>query len=279
MEGLIKMSPAILFFAALLTAGCGGGTTPTQSGRTAPGANRTATTAALESGASLMQAKAPIGKIAMYLNGFHVSKHDPTMQMEAHHYCNQANEDFAQCVLFDGNTGEARLMGIEYIISGTLYNTLPSDERAYWHPHNYEILSGTLRMPGLPDSAEKEALKTKINSYGKTWHTWMTGVHGRQADALPFGPPSLQWSFNRDGEANPDMVQTRDARMNLSSTDARHQRQDLVDQTRPQGGVDAMAGSFPGAEPIPGVRDNGDASTRPVPTFGLKGAAPHPSGR
>ena len=42
-----------------------------------------------------MQAKAPVEKIAMYLNGFHVSKDDPKMQMEAHHYCNQANEDLA----------------------------------------------------------------------------------------------------------------------------------------------------------------------------------------
>lgn len=34
-------------------------------------------------------------------------------------------------------------------------------------------------------------------------HTWMTGGHGHQADALSFGPPHLQWSFNRDGEAKP----------------------------------------------------------------------------
>jgi hypothetical protein len=40
-----------------------------------------------------------------------------------------------------------------------------------------------------------------MNSYGKTWHTWMTGTHNQQADPLPFGPPDLQWSFNRDGEA------------------------------------------------------------------------------
>jgi hypothetical protein len=276
---MTKVSLAIVFFAGVVAAACGGANTPPPGGETAPGADRTAKTAALESGASLMQAKAPVEKIAMYLNGFHVSKDDPEMQMEAHHYCNQANEDFAQCVLFDGNTGDARLMGIEYIISEKLYNTLPTEEKAYWHPHNYEVLSGTLRMPGLPDAAEKEALKTKVNSYGKTWHTWKTGVHGQQADALPFGPPHLQWSFNRDGEAKADMVQARDSRMNLNSTEARQQRQDLVDQARPQGGVDAMAGFFPNAKPISGVRDNGDAATRPVPTFGMRGAVPKPSGR
>jgi len=82
--------------------------------RPPPGADRTAKTAALETGANLMQAKAPVEKIAMYLNGFHAAKDDPKMQMEAHHYCNQANEDLAQCVLFDGNTAEARMLGIEY---------------------------------------------------------------------------------------------------------------------------------------------------------------------
>jgi hypothetical protein len=270
---------ATTLFAVVFAAACGGGNTPPQGGETAPGADRTAKAGALETGASLMQAKAPVEKIAMYLNGFHVSKDDPQMQMEAHHYCNQANEDFAQCVLFDGNTNQARLMGIEYIISEKLYSTLPTEEKAFWHPHNYEVLSGTLRMPGLPDAAEKEALKTKVNSYGKTWHTWMTGVHGHQADALPFGPPHLQWSFNRDGQANPEMVQARDSRMNLNSTEARQQRQDLVDMARPQGGVDATAALFPNAKPIPGVRDNGDAASRPVPTFGMKDAQPKPSGQ
>ena len=181
----MRVSPTVTaLVAAVLASACGGGNTPPQGGETAPGADQTAKTRALETGANLMQAKAPVEKIAMYLNGFHVSKDDPTMQMEAHHYCNQANEDFAQCVLFDGNTAEARLMGIEYIISAKVYGTLPAEEKAYWHPHNYEILSGQLRMPGLPDVAEKEALKGKMNSYGKTWHTWTTGMH-HQASRPP----------------------------------------------------------------------------------------------
>lgn len=268
---------ATTLLASVLTAACGGGNTPPQSGETGPGADRTAKTAALETGANLMQAKAPVEKIAMYLNGFHVSKDDPKMQMEAHHYCNQANEDLAQCVLFDGNTAEARLMGIEYIISEKLYSTLPTEEKAYWHPHNYEVLSGQLRMPGLPDAAEKEALKGKINSYGKTWHTWMTGMHNQKADPLPFGPPHLQWSFNRDGEANPQLSETRDRRMNLDSMKARQEREDLVPLARPQGGVDAMLDAFPNATPVKGVTDNGDAATRPVPTFSIKDPRQKPS--
>lgn len=212
---------ATLMGAVVVSTACGGGNTPPQAGETAPGADRAAKTAALESGANLLQAKAPVEQVSMYLNGFHVSKADPSQQMEAHHYCNQVNEDFAQCVLFDGDTAEARMMGIEYIISEKLYSTLPAGEQAYWHPHNYEVLSGQLRMPGLPDVAEKAALEGKINSYGKTWHTWMTGMHEQEDDPLPYGPAHLQWSFNRDGEEKPGMVAARDERHGLNTMEAR----------------------------------------------------------
>jgi len=76
---------AALALAAGITA-CGGGNTPPRGGETAAGNDRTAKTAALETGANLMQAKAPVEKIAMYLNGFHAAKDDPKMQLEAHHY-------------------------------------------------------------------------------------------------------------------------------------------------------------------------------------------------
>ena len=264
-----RMKYGIAFVVLAVTAGCGGRNTEPQGEDTAPGADRTAETATLETGANLLQSKAPIEKISMYLNGFHAAKDDANMQMESHHYCDQVNEEFAQCVLYDGNTADARIHGLEYIISERLYSTLAAEEKAYWHPHNYEILSGTLRMPGLPDVAEKEALKGKMNSYGKTWHVWMTGMHGQEPDALPIGPAHLAWSFNKDGEAMPGMVEARDKRFGFNSQDERADRQDLVSLAKPQGGVDAMANAFPNARPIPGVVDNGDAAARPVPTVGM----------
>jgi hypothetical protein len=267
--------------AALCATACGGGNTGPQSGQqAAPGSETSARTAALESAANAVQSKGPVSKISYYLDGFHPAKADPEMQMEAHHYCNQVNQDFAQCVLYDGNTADARLMGVEYIVSAKVYETLPEGEKAFWHPHNYEILSGQLRMPGVPEAAEKAALKDKINSYGKTWHTWMTGVHGGGGDQLPLGPAQLQWSFNHDGEALPGLVEDRDKRIGLDTAQARADRADLAPLATPQGGVEALAGLFPDAKaPIPGVRDNGDQATKAVPTFGMKGAEPRPTGR
>jgi hypothetical protein len=58
---------------------------------------------------------------------------------------------------------------------------------------------------------------------------------------------------------------------------ARQQLQDLVPLAKPHGGVDAMAGFFPNTKRVQGVTDNGDAETRPVPTFGMNDAQPKPS--
>lgn len=213
---------------------------------------RTGTTAALETGAAAMQDLTPVKKIAVYLVGFHPMKDAPDVQMEAHHYCNQVNEDFAQCTLFDGNTEKANLTGLEFIISEKLFETLPQDERQFWHPHNYEILSGQLVGPGLPEAAEKELMRRKMNSYGKTWHVWMQG------DQLPLGPAHLAWSFNRDGEAKPGLAEERDRRMNIDSGARRRDRADLAPLARPQEGVDALKPAFPSATGAPeGVRDKG----------------------
>jgi hypothetical protein len=208
----------------------------------------------LEAGATVLQRDAPTEQLDIYLVGFHPLLDDPQHQIEAHHFCRQINEDLAQCALYDGNTAEANLNGIEYIISERLFEQLPPEERRYWHPHNGEILSGQLVAPGLPEAAEKELMRSKMNSYGKTWHTWDTMQAGLN---LPMGEPALAWSFNRFGEARPGLVEERDRRMNIDTEERRENRQDLIPLANPQEGVDELQGAFPGpTTPIPGVVDN-----------------------
>lgn len=213
---------------------------------------------ALEAGAALLQDTAPLKDFDVYVVGLHCARHDPEMQMEAHHFCRQVNQDFLQCVIFDGNTKDANLIGIEYIISERLFGTLPEDERAYWHPHNYEILSGQLSAPGLPEVAERAFLKELMNSYGKTWHTWHTGRHdGEPGDRLPFGDAQLMWSFNRDGEADERLKQDLASAMNLDEASKREQRRSFTELAHPQHGVDAMADRFESTTPVPGAKDVG----------------------
>jgi len=212
----------------------------------------------LEAGAALLQDTTPLKDFDIYVVGLHCAKHEPGMQMEAHHFCRQVNQDFLQCTIFDGNTADANLIGIEYIISERLFATLPADEQASWHPHNYEILSGQLTAPGLPEAAERAFLKELMNSYGKTWHTWHTGRHdGEPGDALPLGDPKLMWSFNRDGEADERLKADFQAALGIDEASKREQRRGFTSLAHPQRGVDAMAGEFASTTPLPGVVDAG----------------------
>ncbi len=228
---------------------------PTSSSVDPAGSPESAKTEILEAGAAMLQTNSPLEPMNVYLVGFHPMKDDPSHQMEAHHFCTQVNEDFAQCVLFDGNTRDANLNGIEYIISKKLFDNLPESEKQYWHPHNGEILSGQLVAPNLPLKADHELMKSKMNSYGKTWHTWEAS-QGKPGESLPLGEPKLAWSFNRIGEAEKGLVEDRDERMNINTDARRKARADLIPLAEPQRGVDALKGQFKGiTHPIPGVVD------------------------
>ncbi len=255
---LLKSSSALAVLSLVVAACTGSGATgPAAS---VPGAPETARTSVLEAGATALQRDAPTSGLDIYLVGFHPMKEDPSHQFEAHHFCKQLNEDFAQCALYDGNTAAANLNGIEYIISEKLFESLPEEEKPYWHPHNGEILSGQLVAPGLPEAADHALMQSKMNSYGKTWHTWDTSHSGGPTPSLPLGDPKLAWSFNRFGEAEPGLIESRDRRMDISTDERRRNREDLIPLARPQMGVDALKGKFPGpTQPIPGVVDKAAA--------------------
>ncbi|CCH53782.1 protein of unknown function DUF1264 [Fibrisoma limi BUZ 3] len=206
---------------ALLTWACGGGNT--SSNVKSPGDEKSSKTKVLEAGADVLQDKSPVRKLNIYLDGFHFYNGHLQGQMEAHHYCSKLNEDLTQCVIYDGNGDSAKIMGVEYIISETLFKTLPADEKKLWHSHRYEVKSGTLIGPGLPGVAEHELMEQIVTTYGKTWHTW----HTDQDIALPFGNPALMMGFTRDGLLKPELVNDRDKRFGISTREKRSQRADI----------------------------------------------------
>jgi Protein of unknown function (DUF1264) len=218
-DAVIARHVLILAFAAL--AGCGGGTT--KSSPPAAGAGESAKTRLLESGAALLQEKAPLDELDAYLDGFHFYNGSLDHQVEAHHYCGHLNENLIQCVIYDGNAADARLMGIEYVVTGEIFARLPDAEKHMWHSHVHEVRSGQLIAPGLPDAAERELMEKIANTYGKTWHTWQTDMH---AD-LPLGTPQLMMGFTADGQTDPALISSRDQRFGVSSDEKRRQRVDI----------------------------------------------------
>jgi hypothetical protein len=176
-----------------------------------------------EESPSKQQDLPPIDAISTYLDGFHFYNGDMDQQVEAHHYVTILNEDVMQALIYDGNREDARLIGVEYIISERLFDTLSVEEKLLWHSHAYEVKSGTLIAPGVPATAERELMNRLVSTYGKTWHTW----HTDRDKALPTGVPALMMAFTADGQIDQQLLRDRDARFDVDTAEIAAHRADI----------------------------------------------------
>lgn len=124
--------------------------------------------------------------------------------------------DIRQCLIYDTPAPNARLIGIEYMISPRLYRTLPQDERKLWHSHVFEVKSGLLFMPSaskiLPtaawEAAEYKEMEEVVGLYGKTYHFWQVD----RGDKVPMGEPVLMGSFTEERQVDAGKVAGRSVR-------------------------------------------------------------------
>jgi len=177
----------------------------------------------VETATPFLESHAPLLALGVYLDGLHFRNGRMEEQMDVHHYCATLNDDLIQCVLFDGNGRDARMVGIEYVVGAKLFESLPLEEKAMWHSHRYEVKSGQLVAPGMPAHAEHELMGKLISTYGKTWHTWADDPN------LPIGPPALMMGFTADGQAKPELVEKRDRALVVSTAAKKAARTDIPD--------------------------------------------------
>jgi hypothetical protein len=175
--------------------------------------------AAADHGKRNETAGSPVDKLHAYLCAYHIAKKDPKFVVEAHHYCAAINDDVHQCIIFDSNGKNARILGVEYIITDAVYRKLPDEEKRYYHPHRYEVVSGLLIAPGMPADAEKAFMESIVTSWGKTWHTWPD-----PKAALPMGEPMLMWSAGRDGIIDAETLAKRDRDFGVDTAEIRKRR-------------------------------------------------------
>ena len=176
----------------------------------------------LDLASSAIQRKYPVEAISTYLNGFHMYADDMGRQVEASHFCIHLRHDLHQCVIFDRNAPGARLIGIEYIISEERFRGLPDEEKRLWHSHHYEVKSGILVAPGIPDLAEHAYFEDLVSTYGKTFHTWQY-----DRDDFPYGIPQLMMGLTEDGQADEELINARDRRLRVSTPRKRRGRSDI----------------------------------------------------
>lgn len=197
-----------------------------------PGEPASIKSQALMTGASMVQNLAPLKHVCAHINGFHAYASDLNRTVEADHFCGMVNEEIRQCIIYDGTEPNARLIGIEYMISPRLFATLSSEEKKLWHSHIFEVKSGLVVMPKpntVPDilweKAEKAEMEKFITLYGKTFHFWQVD----RGDQLPLGMPQLMAAFTNENQI--DLEKTLKIRDEKHHTDFRHKqeiRKDLV---------------------------------------------------
>lgn len=150
--------------------------------------------------------KAPVAEVIhcpLAFAGVHLQKDRPTNAQVAYHYCKPLNDDVSQCLLYDGTGPDARLIGVEYLVSDRIYQQMPEAERAFWHDHAHEVDARLIRSL-TQTGAEEAATLSKVRTlWGKVYHTWAAG------ETYPEGPAKLFWSVT----GQPPLVLPPDAKL------------------------------------------------------------------
>ncbi|KAJ4969025.1 hypothetical protein NE237_015726 [Protea cynaroides] len=139
-----------------------------------------------------------------------------------------------QCLIYDSPDADARLIGVEYLISEKLFLALPDSEKPLWHSHEYEVKSGVLFLPGVPGPVQRQALDKVCKTYGKTFHFWQVD----RGDELPFGLPQIMMALTRDGQLHSNLAQEVQKKFGVSYEKERENRAYM---TGPEHGIHPLA--------------------------------------
>jgi len=179
----------------------------------------------------------PVTNVCGWLHGYHIYVQEPKRYVESHHFCSQLSPDFRQCLIYEDATQTSRLIGVEYMITAKIFDTLPVEEKKYWHSHNFEVKSGILVMPQpttspLPSIAwqkmEDAQMQDLTNYYGKTYHLWQVD----RGDTLPFGEPNLMGSFTKEEQVPEKLkedLKVRDKKLGVDTEKKKERREAIVE--------------------------------------------------
>ncbi|XP_050234600.1 oil body-associated protein 2A [Mercurialis annua] len=167
----------------------------------------------LDKGAQMLQSLKPVKQMSQHVCSFAIYSHDMSRQIETHHFLTRINQDFLQCAVYDTDNANGRLIGVEYIVSDKTFESLPPEEQKLWHSHAYEVKSGLLIHPRVPEMVAKPELENLAKTYGKFWCTWQVD----RGDRLPLGVPVLMMSPQAVnlGMVSPTLIEKRDYKYNI----------------------------------------------------------------
>lgn len=112
--------------------------------------------------------------------------HDPKLQTIVHHHCKAYDDGTMICLMFhSGMKDQDKPIGFEYIITSEQFNTLPEEEKKYWHYHKVEVPRAHATFPDLTAEETAKILPAVNETYGKVIYFQKPG------DKFPLGEPYI----------------------------------------------------------------------------------------
>ena len=107
-----------------------------------------------------------------------------------HHYCKVVSPDpFIECLLYETDDPNAKLIGIEYIVAKTMTRNTEVVQKSVWkkvwHDHTAEIATGNVKVLDLPPDKAKEVADLVSKTDGIIFSLWPEGAK------LPNGKVSM----------------------------------------------------------------------------------------
>jgi len=177
----------------------------------------------LAKGAAVLQSFSPLKSFHQHVIGVNCYAGNTQRQIPVHTFCTQLGPEVYQCLIYDTDESDARLIGVEFMISRSLFEALPNDEKKYWHSHVGDVKHGLMTFPGLPYAVEGKFLENLVDTYGKIWHFWQID----RGDQLPMGTPQLMDSLLTSEEVDERLLSERDAKHGFKTDDLIEHRKDL----------------------------------------------------
>ena len=103
----------------------------------------------------------------------------------AHHWCKPVS-GMTECLIFDSDAPDARLVEVETIITPAVYKSLSPQEQALWHWHKTEIPKVNAKLPDMTPAEAAKVVASITDTYGKVWMLW-----DPMANANPVGSPTV----------------------------------------------------------------------------------------
>ena len=126
---------------------------------------------------------------------------DPTLRVW--HFCKPNDKIMMVCQLYDSNSPNATLIGVEYMITTDAYKKIPDRDKPNWHYHKEEFAPTRAdpKLPMLSEQQQNATLKTLAESYGKVIITWNPNDN---APIYPAQEIQVQHPFMVNATVNPE---------------------------------------------------------------------------